>query len=75
LELRAAFIALNGRMEEAEQLALAWHERLSAEFGSEHRATGRVAYLLVNLYEEWGKPAELALWQAVMPRSGYVPPN
>jgi len=75
LELATTFIALGGRMEDAEQLVLEWHGRLATELGAEHRTTGRVAFLLYNLYDSWGKADEMSEWLDVVRRSRFEPPN
>ena len=63
LELAVTAVALGGDMEGAESTALEWYGRTEAEFGPKHRATGRVALLLQNLYDEMGDSEQEAIWK------------
>ncbi len=73
LELTVTAVALGGDMDAAETLALDSYERIEAELGPTHRATGRVAWLLQNLYEEMGKSDEEAAWRRRVEASSFLP--
>jgi len=75
LELTVTMVALNGDFESAEEVALEWHTRVSDELGTGHRSTGRIAFLLVNLYESWEKPEKEAHWRDQVGQSTFLPPN
>jgi len=55
-----------GRFDEAESLALECHERLRNSFGPKSRYVRDAVELLVNLYEQAGRPEELTVWRARM---------
>ncbi|MDQ7013530.1 MAG: protein kinase [Planctomycetota bacterium] len=73
LELHTTLTALGGDMDGAERRALAWHDRLAADLGPDHRLVGRVAYLLVNLYESWDKPRQEARWRQRVEETRFAP--
>jgi tetratricopeptide (TPR) repeat protein len=73
LELLATCLGLGGDLPAAEAIALEWHERSRTELGPGHRATGRVAYLLVNIYDEWKRTDEVSRWTTIMNESSFRP--
>jgi tetratricopeptide (TPR) repeat protein len=71
LEVAVTAAALDGDMNTAEAMALGWHERIEAELGPKHHASGRVAFLLQNLYEEMGQPGEEHAWRQRVEASSF----
>ncbi|MCH8147517.1 MAG: serine/threonine protein kinase [Planctomycetes bacterium] len=71
LEILVTATALGGDMDSAEALALEWYGRLESQLGSKHRATGRVAFLLQNLYEEMGRSDDEAAWRQRVEASSF----
>ena len=68
-----AATALGGDMDSAEAVALEWYGRLESQLGPTHRITGRVAFLLQNLYEEMGRSDEEAAWRQRVETSSFRP--
>jgi serine/threonine protein kinase len=60
--LLAGALVEAGRYEEAEPLALAYHERRLAASGARDPETRRGRSLLRRLYEGWGRPEEAEKW-------------
>jgi len=73
VELTVAANALNGDVPGAEAAAMNAYERILATRGETHRATGRAAYLLYNLYDEIGDREQADRWDAAMRRSEFRP--
>ena len=64
LRKRADGLVSLGRYPEAESALGEAHAILVDVYGEEHPDTRRAATELVELYEEWGRPAAAAEWQA-----------
>jgi tetratricopeptide (TPR) repeat protein len=75
VEILVTAVAMGRTMEEAERIALDWHERLASEHGSTSRSAGRMAYLVMNLYDSWGKEGLEAEWRGRAEASVYVAPE
>jgi tetratricopeptide (TPR) repeat protein len=73
LELAVTTVALGGDMKGGETLALSWYERIKTAHGAEHGASGRVAYLLQNLYEEMGDSAKEDMWRQRVAATSFRP--
>ncbi|HRP61789.1 MAG TPA: tetratricopeptide repeat protein [Phycisphaerales bacterium] len=73
LETVAMIVGLGGSLESAEQLALERYGQLEAALGAGHRLTGRVAHLLQNIYDEWGKLEEQTYWRERVEASAFNP--
>ncbi len=75
VEMLVTGLAFGRSMEEAEQVALSWYERLESEHGPTSRSAGRMAYLVMNLYDSWGKEELEAEWLRRAKTSVYIPPD
>ncbi|MCP4249284.1 MAG: serine/threonine protein kinase [bacterium] len=64
--LLAKSLIAQQRYEEAAELLTARHQSLVGELGDEAEAVREAARLLVALYENWGKPDEVARWEAYL---------
>lgn len=73
LETSVMITGLTGDLPAAEAMALDWFTRVEAEMGTTHRATGRVAFLLQNIYDEWQKTDEREAWRARVEASTFIP--
>jgi len=73
LELTVMIVGLSGDLAGAEALALEWHARLEREYGAQHAVTGRVAYLVYNVYDEMGDTEKTELWRQRVEASDFEP--
>jgi tetratricopeptide (TPR) repeat protein/predicted Ser/Thr protein kinase len=71
LELAVTAAAIDGDMSAAETMALDWYQRVETQLGPQHRASGRVAFLLQNLYEEMGQPDDENTWRQRVEASSF----
>ena len=62
VEVLTTAVAFGGSMEDAERIALEWHARVEDAVGPTHRSTGRLAMLVYNVYDSWGKTALMPQW-------------
>ena len=61
------------RYPEAETELLDTDRIMRISFGDEHPATYKTVELLVELYDEWGKPEQAAVWRAKLPAKSPEP--
>ncbi|MEM9801872.1 MAG: tetratricopeptide repeat protein [Planctomycetota bacterium] len=63
--MRVLFLcfAERGDFEDAEPLALEFHDRVETRFGSEHGNARQARALIVELYEDWVRPEEADAWR------------
>lgn len=74
LELMVTAMALGGEPDAAESKAVEWYDRLCAQQGPEDTSSGRIAFLLQNLYEEIGRPDQEDIWRQRVEASSFRPP-